>query len=191
MMPLEENVVRSNTWAKEWAMRCIQNALLAHMDTLWAKATQDQQLVNTPFSFFGLISTHVMCCLSSPLSRVKFFETLCRLGCVMHQVNQSNCHATPPNLLQKYRTVRQIFPERFHWLLLPCIHILLWFLILSHTRWVVLDHATLKSVSMHWKTDPPTPRWTQFLAPLERNYETKLFFDTFEGQLSAFSSSLV
>ena len=26
------------------------------------------------------------------------------------------------------------------------------------------DHATLKSVSMHWKTDLPTPRWTLFLA---------------------------
>ena len=45
-MPLEENVVRSSAWAKDWALKCIQNALLTHMDSLWGKTTQDPQLVN-------------------------------------------------------------------------------------------------------------------------------------------------
>jgi len=41
--------------------------------------------------------------------------------------------------------------------------------ILSHTRWFDLDHAILKSVSIHWKTDSLTPRWTLFLIVTSRS----------------------
>ena len=45
----DQEVGGGESGMRQWAMRCIQRALFANIDILWAKAMQNQQLVNSSF----------------------------------------------------------------------------------------------------------------------------------------------